>query len=218
MLGDLGIAPTDELAYRALLRHGSADLAELSRLTKISTGTLRRVVARLEDEGLVSRLTGRRLRLVATSPHVAIEAIAARREEEIARARSSVSVLADETHHRSASPPEELLEIVTGQGAVVVHQSTLLDALIVLFEMMWRAASPLRWIGQGAEADDRLSGVDVEILSLLSAGLKDETVARQVGMSLRTLQRRTSELFDVFGARTRFQAGYSVSREGILED
>jgi hypothetical protein len=74
VLGDLGIAPTDELAYRALLRHGSADLAELSRLTKISTGTLRRVVARLEDEGLVSRLTGRRLRLVATSPHPPVEA------------------------------------------------------------------------------------------------------------------------------------------------
>src|SRR6266700_1472921 len=317
VLGDLGIAPTDELAYRALLRHGSADLAELSRLTKISAGALRRVVARLEDEGLVSRLTGRRLR------HVAIEAIAARREEEIARARSSVSVLADETYERSASPPEELLEVVTGQGAVgrsfmqlnlaarhdvralvrppfaadvsqapvtqdtalrrgvtarsiydvsafetpglleaarglveqgeearvgtvpiklvivdskramlpltsgdrdaaqsavVVHESTLLDALIALFEMMWRASSPLRWTGQGAEADERLSGGDAEILSLLSAGLKDETVARQLGLSLRTLQRRVSELFDVFGARTRFQAGYSVSRDGFLDD
>jgi len=323
VLGDLGIAPMDELAYRALLRHGSADLTELSRLTKISTGALRRVVARLEDEGLVSRLAGRRLRLVATSPHVAIEAIAARREEEIARARSSVSVLADETYERSASPPEELLEIVTGQGAVgrsfmqlnltarhdvralvrppfaadvsqapvtqdsalrrgitarsiydvsafetpglleaarglveqgevarvgtvpiklvivdskramlpltsgdrdaaqsavVVHQSTLLDALIALFEMTWRTSSPLRWSGQGAEADERLSGGDAEILSLLSAGLKDETVARQLGLSLRTLQRRVSELFDVFGARTRFQAGYSVSRDGFLDD
>jgi DNA-binding CsgD family transcriptional regulator len=104
------------------------------------------------------------------------------------------------------------------QSAVVVHQSTLLDALIALFEMMWRASSPLRWTGQGAEAGERLSGGDAEILSLLSAGLKDETVARQLGLSLRTLQRRVSELFDVVGARTRFQAGYSVSRDGILDD
>jgi DNA-binding NarL/FixJ family response regulator len=104
------------------------------------------------------------------------------------------------------------------QSAVVVHESTLLDALIALFEMMWRASSPLRWTGQGAEADERLSGGDAEILSLLSAGLKDETVARQLGLSLRTLQRRVSELFEVFGARTRFQAGYSVSRDGILDD
>jgi DNA-binding NarL/FixJ family response regulator len=103
-------------------------------------------------------------------------------------------------------------------SAVVVHQSTLLDALIWLFEMMWRTASPLHWGDDGKPAaDERLSGVDTEILSLLSAGLKDETVARQLGLSLRTLQRRLSELFDSFGARTRFQAGYTVSRDGILD-
>lgn len=324
LLGALGIAPTDERAYRVLLRHGPTDLAELARRTKMSTGALRRAVARLEDEGLVSRLAGSQPRLVATSPHVAVGALAARREEEIARARGSVDILAGETHQRAGAPPEELLEIVTGQdgvghaflqlnlaaqhdvralvrppfaadvsqapvtqktalqrgirarsvydvtafetpglleaardlvekgeearvgavpiklvivdsqvamlpltsgerdaaqSAVVVHQSTLLDALIALFEMLWRSSSPLRWTGQHApEANGRLAGLDAEILSLLSAGLKDETVARQLGLSLRTLQRRLSDVFDDFGARTRFQAGYAVARECVLDD
>jgi sugar-specific transcriptional regulator TrmB/DNA-binding CsgD family transcriptional regulator len=325
LLRGLGIGPSHERAYRALLRHGPADLAELSELTGLSPGTLRRVVAFLEDEGLASRLTGRRLRFVATSPHVAVGALAARREEEIARARESVELLSNEMRQRAGAPPEELLEIVTGQSsvgrnfmqlnlsarhdvrafvrppfaadvsqpptsqdtalrrgvrarsiydvsafetpglleaarglvgqgelarvasvpiklvivdsniamlpltsddqqaahsAVVVHRSTLLDALISLFETVWRSASPLRWTGEELErpvADERLTGFDAEILSLLSAGLKDETVARQLGLSLRTLQRRLRELFDGFGARTRFQAGFAVSRDRVLD-
>jgi sugar-specific transcriptional regulator TrmB len=101
-----------------LLWNGSADVSGLAQLTNLSPGALRRVVAVLEDEGLVTRLTGRRPRFVATSPHVAIGAIAARREEELARARQSVEILASETRHRSGSPPEELIEVVTGQSAV----------------------------------------------------------------------------------------------------
>jgi DNA-binding MarR family transcriptional regulator len=118
LLGGLGMAPSHERVYRALLRNGSADVSGLAQLTNLSPGALRRVVAVLEDEGLVTRLTGRRPRFVATSPHVAIGAIAARREEELARARQSVEVLASETRHRSGSPPEELIEVVTGQSAV----------------------------------------------------------------------------------------------------
>jgi sugar-specific transcriptional regulator TrmB/DNA-binding CsgD family transcriptional regulator len=324
LLGGLGIAPSHEGVYRVLLRHGSADVSELAQLTTLSPGALRRVVAVLEVEGLVTRLTGRRLRFVATSPHVAIGAIAARREEELARARGSVEILAGETRHRSGSPPEELIEVVTGQSAVgrsflqlnltarrdvrafvrppfaadvsqppvtqdtalrrgvqarsvydvsafetpglleaardlvrageqarvatvpmklvivdskiamlpltsddqhaahsavVVHQSTLLEALISLFETVWRSASPLRWTGEDPpEADAPLSCFDAEILSLLSAGLKDETVARQLGLSLRTLQRRLREVFESFGARTRFQAGFAVARQGVLDE
>lgn len=326
LLSGLGVGPSHERAYRALLRHGAADLTELSELTNLSPGALRRIVTFLEDEGLATRLTGRRLRFVATSPHVAVGALAARREEEIARARESVETLTNEMRQQSGAPPEELLEIVTGQSsvgrnfmqlnlsarrevrafvrppfaadvsqppdsqdtalrrgvqvrgiydvsafetpglleaarrlvgegeqarvasvpikliivdskiamlpltsddqqaahsAVVVHRSTLLDALISLFETVWRSAAPLRWTGEDLvlpEAGERFTSFDAQILSLLSAGLKDETVARQLGLSLRTLQRRLRELFDGFGARTRFQAGFAVSRDRVLDE
>jgi len=48
--------------------------------------------------------------------------------------------------------------------------------------------------------------------------MKDDTVARQLGISLRTLQRRLSEIFDGMDARTRFQAGYRVAERRMLDD
>jgi sugar-specific transcriptional regulator TrmB len=93
-------------------------------------------------------------------------------------------------------------------SALVVYAPTLLDALVKLFDLLWQVAEPvLPPTGDGQ--DDRL-------LSLLSAGLKDEAIARQLGISLRTVHRRTSELSASLGARTRFQAGVLAERRGLV--
>nr|WP_243727306.1 LuxR C-terminal-related transcriptional regulator [Actinocrispum wychmicini] len=60
--------------------------------------------------------------------------------------------------------------------------------------------------------------LDDRLLSLLAAGLKDEAIARQLGVSLRTVHRRTSELSESLGARTRFQAGMRAERQGLLRN
>jgi len=70
-----------------------------------------------------------------------------------------------------------------------------------------RVAEPV--LPAAASADDRL-------LSLLATGLKDEAIARQLGVSLRTVHRRTSGLSESLGARTRFQAGVLAERRGLL--
>lgn len=92
-------------------------------------------------------------------------------------------------------------------SALVVYAPTLLDALVKLFDLLWQVAEPV--LPQAETADDRL-------LSLLAAGLKDEAIARQLGVSLRTVHRRTSELSTALGARTRFQAGVLAARRGLL--
>jgi DNA-binding NarL/FixJ family response regulator len=53
---------------------------------------------------------------------------------------------------------------------------------------------------------------------LLAAGLKDEAIARQLGVSLRTIHRRTGDLLDRLGARTRFQAGMQAARQGLFPE
>lgn len=88
-------------------------------------------------------------------------------------------------------------------SALVVYAPTLLDALVKLFDLLWQVAEPV--LPRAETADDRL-------LSLLSAGLKDEAIARQLGVSLRTVHRRTAELSATLGARTRFQAGVLAER------
>lgn len=92
-------------------------------------------------------------------------------------------------------------------SALVVYAPTLLDALVKLFDLLWQVAEPV--LPQAETADERL-------LSLLAAGLKDEAIARQLGISLRTVHRRTSDLSLGLGARTRFQAGVLAERRGLL--
>jgi DNA-binding NarL/FixJ family response regulator len=54
------------------------------------------------------------------------------------------------------------------------------------------------------------------ILELLMLGTKDESIARQLGISLRTVRRRVAGLMDELGATTRFQAGLEAARRGLL--
>jgi sugar-specific transcriptional regulator TrmB len=96
----------------------------------------------------------------------------------------------------------------TTESALVIRASMLLEALIALFELLWASAVPL--------PDEPHPGHDVELVALLATGLKDETIARQLGISGRSLSRRTNLLMSELGARTRFQGGIQATRLGLL--
>jgi len=101
-------------------------------------------------------------------------------------------------------------------AAYVIHPSALLQALDGLFEAEWDRAVPLQAaIGDGdgelePEADHR------KLLGLLAAGLTDESIARSLGWSARTTQRRLQTLMRQLGATTRFQAGMAARERGWL--
>ncbi|MFD7934506.1 MULTISPECIES: LuxR C-terminal-related transcriptional regulator [unclassified Streptomyces] len=97
-----------------------------------------------------------------------------------------------------------------GYCAVVVWHSAVTEALQKLFELAWRQAAPL---GQ-AVGDGGLSESERTLTRLLAAGMKDEAVARHLGVSLRTLRRRVSELQERLGAASRFQLGVRASQRG----
>ncbi|MFF4259736.1 LuxR C-terminal-related transcriptional regulator [Streptomyces sp. NPDC001663] len=97
-----------------------------------------------------------------------------------------------------------------GYCAVVVWHSAVTEALQKLFEMAWQQATPL---GQATD-DSELSESERTLTRLLAAGMKDEAVARHLGVSLRTLRRRVSELQERLGAASRFQLGVRASQRG----
>lgn len=100
-------------------------------------------------------------------------------------------------------------------GAVLIRSASFVAALVTLFDALWERATPILPDGTKTPADELLDGNDREILSLLALGLKDETIARQLGMGLRTLARRTSSLMAKLGATTRFEAGLRAASLGI---
>lgn len=93
-----------------------------------------------------------------------------------------------------------------------VRPSGLLDLLIDVFETFWRLASPLRDPAQ--LTGDRLSPDERELLSLLKLGVTDGAIARELGVSERTVTRRVGRLQDVLGVRSRFQLGAQAAERG----
>ncbi|HET8602167.1 MAG TPA: helix-turn-helix domain-containing protein [Segeticoccus sp.] len=101
-------------------------------------------------------------------------------------------------------------------SALVVRSPSVVAALVQLFELLWRQAGPLpAWDGDPSTAAPE-EHIDTGLVALLATGLKDEAIARDLDVSVRTLRRRTSALLDVLGARNRFQAGVQAARRGLI--
>ncbi|MEU7086497.1 helix-turn-helix domain-containing protein [Streptomyces achromogenes] len=101
-------------------------------------------------------------------------------------------------------------------AALVVHASGLLELLAGLFESVWRDALPLRLGAEGVteEPPGRPDPTDLQVLSLLLAGLTDASVAKQLDVGLRTVQRRVRRLMELAEVTTRMQLGWHARERG----
>jgi sugar-specific transcriptional regulator TrmB len=107
----------------------------------------------------------------------------------------------------------------TEPAALVVNASGLLESLTGLFERVWEGALPLRLDAAGFphEADgDGPDSADHQILSLLLAGLTDASIAKQLDLGLRTVQRRVRRLMELAGVATRLQLGWHAHERGWI--
>ncbi|WP_223246391.1 helix-turn-helix domain-containing protein [Micrococcus luteus] len=108
-----------------------------------------------------------------------------------------------------------------GQGeALVVRGSLLVDAFVRLFELQWELALPIADVARGGDdgADglggDVLTEEERRLVAMLSSGMTDEAMARAIGLSHRTVQRRLADLARRVGAEGRFQLGVQAARRG----
>lgn len=92
-----------------------------------------------------------------------------------------------------------------------VGPSPTLDLLVKTFDALWSMATPIS-VNPTEALDER----DRAILTLMSMGATDDTIARRLGLSRRTVVRRTASLLERLGASTRFQAGVQATRRGWL--
>ncbi|MFJ6211736.1 helix-turn-helix domain-containing protein [Streptomyces sp. NPDC092296] len=101
-------------------------------------------------------------------------------------------------------------------AAYVIHPSTLLQALNALFEAEWARAVPLQAAIGTVQESSEPDADHRKLLPLLAAGLTDESIARSLGWSARTTQRRLQTLMRELGAGTRFQAGMAARERGWI--
>lgn len=101
-----------------------------------------------------------------------------------------------------------------GQPATVTHAPAILRALRALFTGAWEAASAGTRMPEVSNWD-RLTR---RILDCLSAGYKDDTAAKKLGVSVRTYRRYVADIMRDMGAASRFQAGARAAELRLLSD
>lgn len=99
------------------------------------------------------------------------------------------------------------------EGALLVYASSLVDALVVLWDTFWATSTE---IGRSHElldsAGPSLTERESRVVDLLLAGLTTQAIARQLGISKATLERDVSSILASVQAETRFQAAYKLGR------
>ncbi len=133
------------------------------------------------QRGVRCRVVYDRSSLTEPSQPRTIEQLAAAGED--ARVSADVPMKLVICDRRLALTPLSLQHGLT-DAALVVHASGLLDALAALFESVWQSAIPVPEMIAPADEQRRL-------LMLLASGLKDEAIARQLGIGERTVRRRS---------------------------
>ncbi|MFI0417725.1 LuxR C-terminal-related transcriptional regulator [Spongiactinospora sp. 9N601] len=97
-----------------------------------------------------------------------------------------------------------------GYKCYFVRTSVMVGVLRSLFEELWARAEPLPWAGSA-------DGV-VQVLRLAAQGMCDELIARNLGVSVRTVRARFADAMTELGAQSRFHAGVRAARRGWLKE
>ena len=97
---------------------------------------------------------------------------------------------------------------------LVIRQDAIIGAITMLFDRLWDRAMSVP--GLGSEPDPGRTDDRRLLLDQLSAGAKDEQIARALGLGLRTVRRRVADILEELDAESRFQAGAEAVRRGWI--
>ncbi|WP_067714353.1 helix-turn-helix transcriptional regulator [Nocardia yamanashiensis] len=121
--------------------------------------------------------------------------------------------------HNALIIDRRLAVLWSGAGAAhpyayLIREPALLRALDQFARLAWESAAGLATALDPVrpEIDEVLRAV----LHTLALGLKDETAARRLGVSLRTYRRHVADLMARLGVATRFQIGVRAAELGLL--
>jgi len=106
-------------------------------------------------------------------------------------------------------------------GSLLIYSPPLLRVLRALFEELWSHGVDWSDIEDPAPAVADERGIDPrwgQVLRLMAAGMKDDAIARVLGVSRRTVQKVVSDVGAHLGAQTRFQIALRAQALGWLDN
>ena len=102
------------------------------------------------------------------------------------------------------------------EGMTMLRGARLVRPFAAMFEHIWRGAAP--YVAGRPEKDRvRLSDEQAAIVQMLAEGLKDEKIARNLGVSPRTISRYIAEFMQRLRVTSRFAAGARAAQLGLLD-
>lgn len=99
------------------------------------------------------------------------------------------------------------------QGAIFIREQVLVDLLVSLFDQMWSTAIP---VFDNSNRPGAPVGRMARVLALMATGVKDETIARSLGVGVRTVRRDIADLKEALGVSSRAEIVTAAVRRGWL--
>ncbi|MFG2875426.1 LuxR family transcriptional regulator [Streptomyces sp. NPDC048337] len=99
-------------------------------------------------------------------------------------------------------------------GVAIVYEPSVATFLGTIHDLVWQSAFRLEAGAVGYA--DTLDDLRSTILELLASGIKDEVVARRIGMSDRSFRRHVAAIMQDLAAESRFQAGVRAAQAGLV--
>ena len=128
-LGAVGVSGPEEEAYFAVVDGPGRTTGELAEVLEISESHAADLLARLARKGLVSRAVGLPLRWLPSPPDVAIEALAVKQQEGLARARLGAARLAERVRAEgNGGTRPDLLEIINDPETLALRVDQLQES------------------------------------------------------------------------------------------
>ncbi|MFB6894460.1 LuxR family transcriptional regulator [Kitasatospora sp. NPDC056327] len=100
-------------------------------------------------------------------------------------------------------------------STIAVYEPMIIALLHRLYEFAWQ--SGMDFDAEVVSYGETLPDLSAGIMSLLAQGLKDDVVARRVGIGSRTFRRHIAGIMDNLGVSSRFQAGVVAARAGLID-
>jgi DNA-binding CsgD family transcriptional regulator len=101
-------------------------------------------------------------------------------------------------------------------GSAWLQEPAVATLLAAIFDSIWVTAVPAATRARSSAADASPTAAEAALLRLLAADLTYPAIARRLGVSSRTVERRVALLTARLEARGRFQALHEAARRGWL--